>query len=238
MNRVTLRFRDGGLERSFQAAFARQNLANVRVGHLLGAVLWIVWGALVRDHLGDQIGFDSVVRYGVLIPLALGGLALTFWRGYLRIWKAEVLLVVLATGLIWVVYATQIEGLPADYGYVGLILIQTFAFSIMRLPFTLIGVLDVVTSPIYLGVAVSSGSLEGAQTLLAIFYLASFGALGLIASYVLEWTARNLYVREQELDRERDRSDALLLNILPRAIAERLKARGETATSERVAEAR
>ena len=58
-------------------------------------------------------------------------------------------------------FRSQIEGLPADYGYVGLILIQTFAFAMLRLPFTLIGLLDAVTSPAYLAVAVSTGSLEG-----------------------------------------------------------------------------
>ena len=237
IDRVTLRFRDRDLERSFQAAFAGQNLANLRVGHALGVILWIVWGALVSGHLGDQRDFDLVVRYGALIPIVLVGLALTFWPGYLRIWKGEVMVAILATAFIWIAYATRIEGLPADYGYVGLILIQTFAFSILRMPLTLIGVLALVTIPIYLAVAISTGSLEGAQTLLAVFYLTSFGVLGLIASYVLEWTSRNLFVREQQLDRERDRSDALLLNILPAAVADRLKARGETGSAEHLAEA-
>ena len=52
IDRVTLRFRDRDLERSFQAAFARQNLPNLRVGHALGVVLWIVWGALVSRAPG------------------------------------------------------------------------------------------------------------------------------------------------------------------------------------------
>jgi class 3 adenylate cyclase len=237
IDRVTLRFRDGDLERAHQAAFARQNLANLRVGHLLGAVLWIVWGALIAGHLGGQERLDFVVRYGLLIPIVLVGLALTFWRGYPRFWKLEIMVVLFATALTWIAYAPQIEGLPADYGYVGLLLIQAFAFTLLRVPFLLIGLLDLVTSPTYLVVAVSTGSLEGAQTLLAIFYLGSFAALGLIASYVLEWTSRNLFVREQQLDRERDRSEALLLSILPRAIADRLKGRGESATAERIAEA-
>ena len=237
IDRVTLRFRDRDLERSFQAAFARQNLTNLRVGHLLGAILWIVWGALVAGHLGGQGTFDFVVRYGLLIPISLVGLALTLWRGYPRFWKWEAMAVLLATSFAWIAYAPQIEGLPADYGYVGLILIQTFAFSILRMPFTLIALLDLVTAPTYLAVAVSTGSLEGAQTQLAIFYLASFGVLGLIVAYVLEWTARNLFVREQQLDRERDRSDALLLNILPKAIAERLKARDEAGSADPVAQA-
>jgi hypothetical protein len=71
IERITLRFRDGDLERSFQAAFARQNLTNLRVGHLLGAILWVVWGALIAGHLGDQGSFDFLVRYGLLIPIVL-----------------------------------------------------------------------------------------------------------------------------------------------------------------------
>jgi adenylate cyclase len=234
---VTLRFRDPDLERSFQAAFARQNLTNLRVGYGLGVILWIAWGVLVADHLGDQGEFDLLVRYGFLIPISLIGLGLTFWREFPRYWKAVAMVSLMATALVWIVYTTRIEGLPADYGYVGLILIQTFAFSIVRVPFTYIAILDLVTSPLYLAAAISSGSLEGAQTLLAVFYLASFGALGLLVAYVLEWTARKLFVREQQLDGERERSDALLLNILPKAIADRLKARGERGSTEHLAEA-
>ena len=237
IDRVTLRFRDRDLEHSFQAAFARQNLTNLRVGHLLGAILWVVWGALVRDHLVGQSDFDFLVRYGVFIPMALAGLGLTFWRHYPRWWKLEIVTLLLATAFTWIDYATQIKGLPADYGYVGLILIQTIAFSIMRVPFTLIGLLDLATSPVYLIVAVSSGSLGGAQALLAGFYFASFGVLGLIVAYVLEWTARNLFVREQQLAQERNRSDSLLLNILPQAIADRLKARDESGSAEPLADA-
>jgi class 3 adenylate cyclase len=237
IDRVTLRFRNRALERSFQAAFAQQNLPNLRVGHALGVILWIVWGALIRGHMGDQREFDFAVRYGVFIPIVLIGLAMTFFPGYPRVWKWEVMAVLLATSLTWIVYAPQITGLPADYGYVGLILIQTIAFSVLRLPFTLIGLLDLVTIPTYLAFAVSSGSLAGAQTELAIFYLASFGVLGLIASYVLEWTGRNLFVRERQLDQEHDRSDSLLLNVLPAPIADRLKARDEAGGSEYLAEA-
>ena len=89
IDRVTLRFADRVLEGSFQAAFARQNVSNLRVGSALGAILWVVWGALVRGHLGDQLDFDSIFRYGVFIPLALLGVALTFWRGHLRFWRGE-----------------------------------------------------------------------------------------------------------------------------------------------------
>jgi hypothetical protein len=50
------------------------------------------------------------------------------------------------------------------------------------------------------------------------------------AVYTLERSARLLFWRERQLDHERDRSEALLLNILPRAIAERLKQRADPGT--------
>jgi hypothetical protein len=168
--------------------------------------------------------------------MTVGGLALTFWRGFPRVWKVEAMGILLATAFIWIWYVTRVDNMPADFGYVGLILIQTFAFSIIRLPFGLVAIFDVVTMPAYLALAQSSASIGGVQTILAIFYLGSFGLLGLIVSYLLEWKIRKLYVRERQLDRERDRSDALLLNILPQAIIDRLKAQGDEGDKRRVAE--
>ena len=62
---------------------------------------------------------------------------------------------------------------------------------------------------------------------------ASFVVLGTIASYTLERSTRLLFLRERQLDRERSRSDTLLLNVLPRAIVDRLKARGFDAIADR-----
>jgi adenylate cyclase len=237
IDRVTLRFRSRDLERSFQAAFARQNVTNLRIGFALAAVMWVAWGALVRARLGTQLDLDSLYRYGMFIPLALLGLGLTFWHRHQRVWQPVVLILTLATALAWTSYTTQITGLSPDYGYVGLILIQAFAFAMLRLPFTLVTLLDLVTGPTYLALAISSGSLAGRQALLATFFLGSFGVLALMVAYVLEWKERSLFVREQQLDRERERSDSLLLNILPRPIADRLKARGDVGSTERLAQA-
>jgi class 3 adenylate cyclase len=71
---------------------------------------------------------------------------------------------------------------------------------------------------------------------LLIFYLSSFTLLGLIASYVVEWKIRKLFMREQELAYERGRSDRLLLNILPQEIIDRLKSRRASDQEDRLAE--
>lgn len=237
LDRLRMRFRDPDLEDRFRTHFANHNITNLRIGHVLGVVMWITWGFMVRNYLGSDRSLDLVVRYGVLIPLALIGFALTFLPHYPRFWKFPVMAVLLLTGLTWSGYVSEIRNVPPDYGYVGIILIQTFTFSILRLPFRLVALFDVITMPVYFAFALGSGDLEGLRTLLAIFNLGSFSLLGLIASYVLEWKIRKLFLREQQLDLERARSDTLLLNILPQAIIDRLKRRRALGRSERLADA-
>jgi class 3 adenylate cyclase/general stress protein CsbA len=236
-DRLRLRFRDRDLERGFQTRFANHNVTNVRVGHVLGVALWLTWGFMVRNYLRSDGNLDQLVRYGVLIPLTVMGFALTFLPSYPRFWKWPVMAALLITSLTWTGYVSEVRHMPADYGYVGLILIQTFAFTILRLPFALVVLFDVITIPAYFAFALGSGDLGGFRTLLAIFYLGSFSSLGLIASYVLEWKIRHLFLREQELDLERARSDTLLLNILPQVIIDRLKRRRAEGRTERLADA-
>jgi class 3 adenylate cyclase len=237
LDRLRLRFRDPDLEDRFRTHFANHNITNVRIGHVLGVVMWVTWGFMVRNYLGSDRSLDLVVRYGVLIPLALIGFALTFVPHYPRFWKLPVMAVLLVTALTWSGYVSEIKNVPPDYGYVGIILIQTFTFSILRLPFRLVALFDVIAMPFYFALALGSGDLGGLRTLLAIFNLGSFSLLGLIASYVLEWKIRKLFMRERQLDVERARSDILLLNILPKAIVDRLKRRRALGRSERLADA-
>jgi hypothetical protein len=85
----------------------------------------------------------------MMIPLTTLSLALTFWGRYPRIWRWPMTATLLLTGLTWITYATELQSMPVDYGYVGLILIQTFAFSILRLPFATVTLFNLVTIPYY-----------------------------------------------------------------------------------------
>lgn len=234
---VRLRFRNPDIERRFRAYFANHNITSIRIGHVLGVIMWIVWGAWMRGHMAEERDLDLLIRYGLMIPLTTLGFGLTFLRSYPRFWKWAVMTVLLVTGVTWIAYAGEVESMPPDYAYVGLILVQTFAFSILRLPFALVAIFDLVTIPFFFAFGKWSGDLDGVRMLLAIFYLGSFSLLGLIAAYVLEWKIRKLFLRERQLDYERGRSDALLLNILPQVIVDRLKARRAAGNDSRLAEA-
>jgi class 3 adenylate cyclase len=224
LSRRTLRFREPRLEAAFRADYYRHNLANLRFAHLGGIGLWIVWGFLLRDSLleSDQ-QLDLILRLGVFIPILVIGLALSFTPFFERIWEWEIVGVILLTMGTWVFYVSQLITVPVDYGYVGLILIGAFAYTLIRLRFVLVVLIVTVAAAAYIPYAIWADHIFGLKTLLASFYLLTFGTLGGVAAYRLEEFTRLLFLREHQLDVERERSESLLHNILPQAIIDRLK---------------
>jgi class 3 adenylate cyclase len=222
---ITLRFRDRELESAYRADYFRHNLGNLRFAFLGGTVLWVLWGLVLFPYLAALADerLDLVMRYGVFIPVLLVGFGLSFTRSFERIWEWVAVIVPIVTILAWVYYISQVLTMPAEYGYVGLILITAFTYTLLRLRFVLVVMITVVGIAAYLPYAVSAVHIFGVTTVLAALFVMTFGTLGGVVAYRTERSARLLYVREHQLDRERERSDALLLNILPQAIIDKLK---------------
>jgi class 3 adenylate cyclase len=225
IDRLTLRFRDSELERVYRTDYFRHNLGNLRFAFLGGTFLWVIWGVVLYPHLlalADK-RVDLVIRYGFFIPVLLVGFALSFTRFFERIWEWVAVAVVVATNLMWVWYISQVLTMPAEYGYVGLILITAFTYTLLRLRFVLVVAITLVSIAAYLPYAVSAVYIFGVTTVLATLFLVTFGVLGGVVAYRTERSSRLLFLRERQLDRERERSDALLLNVLPQVIIDRLK---------------
>jgi class 3 adenylate cyclase len=124
-----------------------------------------------------------------------------------------------------VFYVSRMRTMPPDFGYVGLLLMAMFAYTLVRPRFLLVLAIGALAMVSYIPYAVFAVQVTGVRTAIAIFYLVSFTGLGAVASYRSERNIRLLFIRERQLDQERHRSDALLLNILPEAIVNRLKRR-------------
>jgi hypothetical protein len=135
MNRWTLRFPDRELERAVLDDYFRTVRIPIRVAYLLGITIWILWGLVVRWFLVDERTFDVVVRYAVLIPLLVAGLAMTYLPGLQRFFQVEIAVLVVLTGAVWIAYTVSLTEMPFDYGYVGVILIMTFSYSLVRMRF-------------------------------------------------------------------------------------------------------
>jgi class 3 adenylate cyclase len=233
--RLRLRFPDPALESAFRADRYNLNLGNIRFSFLAGIALWIVWGVLLRPHilaLSDQ-RLDMVIRFGVFIPMLVAGLAFTYTSLFTRVWEWACVAIAVTTIVVWVYYASRVLTLPAEYGYIGVILITAFAYTLLRLRFILVVLITVVGIAAYLPYAFTARYIVDVSRVLATLYLVSFGVLGGLAAYRMERFTRQLFIRERQLDQERLRSDGLLLNVLPQAVIEQLK----TSPGERVAQA-
>jgi class 3 adenylate cyclase len=224
---LRLRFRDHALESAYREDRFRHNTVNIRFAFLAGIALWIVWGLLLRSHIlaRSELRLDTLMRFGVFIPMLLVGLVLTFTPLFRRIWQLLSVVIATATLLVWVYYVSQIQTLPAEYGYVGIILITAFTYTLLRLRFLWVVLITAIGIVAYLVYAFTAPDIYVAPVsqVLATLYLLSFGALGCLAAYRIERFSRQVFLRERQIDEERLRSDALLLNILPQAIVEQLK---------------
>jgi len=222
---LRLRFPDPGLESAYRADRFRHDLGNIRFGFLAGIAIWVAWGLLLRPRmlaLSDQ-QLDVIMRFGVFIPMLVVGFGLTFIRSFGRVWEWVAVAIAAATLLFWVFYVSRISTLPAEYGYVGVILITAFTYALLRLRFVLVALITVIGIGAYLPYAITAKYIVDVSLVLAMLYLVSFGLLGGIAAYRTERFTRDLFLRERQLEQERTRSDGLLLNMLPGAIVEQLK---------------
>jgi class 3 adenylate cyclase len=225
LDRLRLKFRDPVLESAYRADRFAHNLWNVRFAFLAGIALWVSWGFLLRPHILalKDLHLDATMRYGVYIPMLVIGLGLSFTPLFRRIWEWVSVAVAVVTLLLWVFYVSQVLTLPAEYGYVGVILITAFTYTLLRLRFLLVMMITAVGIAAYLPYAFTANYIIDVTRILATLYLVSFAALGGLAAYRMERFTRDLFLREGQLDQERVRSERLLLNILPQVIIDQLK---------------
>jgi class 3 adenylate cyclase len=176
---------------------------------------------------------DARLRFGVFIPLLILGLLFSYTKIYSRVWEWTSFAIAVATLAIWVLYSTQIFTLPPEYGYVGVILITAFTYTLLRLRFMLVLLTAFAGLALYLPYAFTAQYFVPVSETLATLYIVSFGMLGCLSAYWMERFTRELFLRQRELDQERTRSDGLLLNILPQAVVDQLK----TSSGQRIAQA-
>jgi class 3 adenylate cyclase len=232
---LRLRFRDPALEKAYREDRFRHNLGNVRFAYLAGIGLWLGWGLLLRPYMlaiHDQ-QLDARLRFGVFIPLLILGYLFSFTSVFGRVWEWTSFAIAVATLAIWVVYSSKILTLPAEYGYVGVILITAFAYTLLRLRFFLVVLTALAAAAFYLPYAFTAKYIVPVSETLATLYIVSFGVLGCLSAYWVERFTRDLFLRQRDLDQERTRSDGLLLNILPQAVVDQLK----TSSGQRIAQA-
>jgi class 3 adenylate cyclase len=228
-DRLTLRFADPDLERGFQAEMAAANAPQGRVGAMVAAGLWLVAALIIPA----AIVVDPVVVRVICLGMAaanLASVAASRWATTLDRQQSIGFALNALAGLA-VLALIEVSGTSERYAAPALLLIAIFAFVVIRLRF----VFALFAAGTYLvGYTVVVLTRPNGGTALDIFLVSTAILAGLGATYLLERGAREVFAQRRLIEEQAAQlaeahatSERLLLNILPEAVAERLK-RGES----------
>ncbi|MDB4993459.1 MAG: adenylate/guanylate cyclase [Myxococcaceae bacterium] len=236
MHRFTAKFDDPRLEALYQQDIFERVRLFTRFSLTIATVVYLAYGvhdALVVPAV-HQLAW--ALRYGLFGPVGLAVIAFSYSRWYERFHQPAMLLFGLSTNIV-VIFIGAAEAPAAGF----------FIYTSYSVLFVVLGPflskMNVATQSFYtlstcvLFMVVERTMVHGpteiflsiATTILAV------GGIGAIAAWQLEVQSREAFlargiIRDQykALDLEKGKSDALLLNILPAAVAERLKEDGES----------
>lgn len=161
-----------------------------------------------------------------ILVAALFGLALAVTFAPVGLTAREVFICVAilaaAVGTLWMMeLATAVVSVRY---FAGLLLVILATHSMFRLRFLtamLASLLVVAAWTIQTGL---EGGTPWWEYLNSLFFLVAAVILGMFASYSVERVARRAWLAQREAKEEHEKSERVLLNVLPAAIAERLKA--------------
>lgn len=218
---LTLRFASDEIEERFLRQWQGSSLRLTRAVLLLTVYLYGLYALLDWAIFPQYFKRFAELRAGVCaLTGAVFGASFLPWFPRARNWLLSLVLVVATAGVL-AMLATGSPRVQALY-FPGIVLIILGAHALFRLRFPLLIVLSVVILISYdlqiLLVGTSRDILMAGN-----FALVSATLMGLFASYNLERYARIGFWKTALVEEERERSERLLLNILPGPIARRLK---------------
>ena len=221
---LTLRFRDAGLERTFQDAYYRDNLFFIRLAHVVGIGIWFAFVVVAlitdTDHI-DQVA----IRIAVGVVVVSSSLACSYFAWYPSRWEPTLATAHVLTALVWtsVYLAASAEDPRVSWGFAGLMGLMAFTFFFSRLQMRTAVIAALLMIAMYNLLVVSASDDTNTQIVFANYFLLAFAFVNAVAAYGLERATRLLWLRERDVDRERQRADALLANTMPAAIVGQLK---------------
>jgi class 3 adenylate cyclase len=223
---LTLGFVDAELERAFQVQKAIEGLPGLRIGLAAAAILWAVAGALMPLITAVP---PSRLRPVFLLMIAANavGLVLSRWASTLDRQHAIGASANTLAGVA-ILFLALLTDLFERYAAPGLMLMTIFAFMVLRIRFVAALLAALICAVAF--AVIAAGRPQGGSHAMDMFLLYSGVGVAAAAAYVLESGSRQLFyqrrmIAEQQLalEREKEKSDRLLLNVFPAPIAARLR---------------
>ncbi len=210
LDRVWLRFRDTNVETTFLRDTLRQSINFIRAYLIAGTCLYMLFGILDSVVGGAALKSMFLIRYGVVVPILLGILALTFFPVFFRIAQPSLATAMISSGE-GVVAMTAIMGPPfnSEY-YAGIIMCAIYCGSLIRLKFHYSVMISIFLFLSYQVACVLINPIPLETYISNNFFLAMATGVGLFSAYIQELYIRRAYVGQRIVE-EKNRlvSDAL-----------------------------
>lgn len=228
--RLSLRFPSRDMEREFLDRFAEEALPRYRLALPIVLIVWLSFGALDQYLFsGPALTEARVVRYAVVLPVIVALIALGYApsRLFRRCWQLGT-----AIGFLSLVGAlVHMQGIadPVSVHHapaaVGLSLLGGYTMVMLRFLYAtpVAAACTVYAAVRFAGTSAADGLLEAAVDT-GVVWLVLANVVGMFACYELERFRRQKFAQRILIEQEQQRSESLLLNILPASTAKRLKA--------------
>ncbi len=226
LRRVSLRFLDDSLERQYQRQGGAESQTGFRITTGVAAVLWLL--AAVVIPTGTSIPADrAIVVCFALAALNSAVFVLSAHADTLDRQHSMVSVLTSVNGLV-ILWLASTGGVLPGYGISAIMLLFAFGF-VARTGFIFAAWRSVV---IVLGFIVAAILYRGRGSLVVDAFIFEAAVIGtLLALRLLEQSRRRVFYQDiviteqaNALRLEKDRADALLLNVLPVSISTRLLA--------------
>jgi len=224
LNPLTLSFLDKSFELSFRANHGKKMLSQVRSALIIAAGLYVLFAILDFLVLAEGQWNAALVRFVVILPIFILGYIATYKTFFRKRLQILVMFVVFAGGIGLSVIGISYEAsTSSDLYLLGPIFPLFWAFIYSGLRFInamMISLLLIITyNLIYFGFGQSSLVFVTTYN----FFLFTGLIIGGLGGYTIEKYYRLDFINQKRLIEEKQKNEKLLLNILPKNIANELK---------------
>ena len=224
LHRGSLRFLDADVERRYQRAGGAESLNGFRITTGTAAVAWLF--ATVVIPAGTPIPPErAIVVCWAMVLLNVAAFLVSDWAATLDRQHSIIAALTSANGLV-ILGLGAAGGVLPGYGVSAILLLFAFGF-VSRTAFVFAALRSAV---ILAGFVVAALFYPGPGSLLVDAFILGAAMIGtLVALRLLEQSRRRVFFQDivitrqsEALTREKERADALLLNVLPASITARL----------------
>lgn len=210
LNRVLMVFRDPQVEADFATRSLVQSLPFIRI-YLLAAVgLYVAFGYLDSLVGGDAVTLMWLVRYGLVVPVMLIVLGLTFHPVFARQTQPALAVAMVACGA---GVAAMCAIMPPPYHsayYAGLIMVTVYSGTLLGMRFTYSASVTVGLLLTYQVVSLWLNPVSLTDYISNNYFLTMATGIGVFSSYMLETHIRHNYIAQRIIEQKNHVMKALL----------------------------